>query len=81
MPPTTSLETLKTRIATQICAARKARRWSEEEFAHAANVNRSYASALETCTANPSLALLHRIAVALEIDVADLLTPDPSQTR
>ncbi len=78
---TTSLETLKARVAARICAARKLRQWSQEELAHRARLNRSYASALETGAANPSLGVLHRIAEALEIEVAELLLGEPAGNR
>jgi DNA-binding XRE family transcriptional regulator len=71
--PTTSLDSLKRTIAYRLKAARMAKRLSQEELALEASVNRSYASALECGTANPAIGLLHRIATALDVEVADLL--------
>jgi DNA-binding XRE family transcriptional regulator len=73
--PATSLDSIKQNIAFRVREARLQKRLSQEALALEANVNRSYASALETGRANPSIGLLHRIATALDLEVIDLLRP------
>ncbi|QKM60057.1 helix-turn-helix domain-containing protein [Polynucleobacter arcticus] len=51
---------------------------SQEAFADACGIDRTYASQIERGIANPSLEVLCRIADALEISVTDLLGKHPS---
>ena len=46
---------------------------SQEELAHRADVHRSFIARLEVAQTQPSLAVLLRIAEALEVDPADLV--------
>lgn len=48
--------------------------WSQEDFAHRANLDRTYVSGIERGTRNPTLDIIHRLARALEVPVTDLLT-------
>ncbi|KIC50873.1 helix-turn-helix transcriptional regulator [Tateyamaria sp. ANG-S1] len=53
-------------------AARKQRGYSQESFAHAVDLDRTYIGGIERGERNPGLKTVVRIADALEIDVADL---------
>ncbi len=47
--------------------------WSQELLAHKADVNRSYLGEIERGRAVPSLAILDKLANALEINLSTLL--------
>jgi transcriptional regulator with XRE-family HTH domain len=49
---------------------------SQEELAHRAGIDRTYVSGLERGIRNPSLLVLYRMAAALDIRAADLLTEE-----
>ena len=55
---------------------RLARGISQEELAHEADSNRTYISDLERGTRNPSLEVVERIAIALNVTMGDLLDID-----
>ena len=46
---------------------------SQEALAYKASINRTYIASLEAGRRNPSLDLMARLAVALEVDLADLV--------
>jgi transcriptional regulator with XRE-family HTH domain len=58
-------------------AALKARRselkFSQEELAHRAVINRTYVAKLELAQNQPTLTVLHRLAAALDNDLPGLL--------
>jgi transcriptional regulator with XRE-family HTH domain len=67
-------------LARNLRIYRQQRGLSQEELAHKADVDRTYVSALERCVYGVSIDVLARLAVALEIEAADLLqrgTPSP----
>lgn len=47
--------------------------WSQEDFAHRANLDRTYVSGIERGTRNPTLDIIHKLAQALDVPAADLL--------
>lgn len=55
-------------------AARKERGYSQESFAHAVDLDRTYIGGIERGERNPGLKTIVRIADALEVDVAMLFT-------
>lgn len=61
-------------VAAEIKARRADLNISQEELAHRATIHRSFVARLETGGTQPSLAVLFRLADALEIDVADLVS-------
>ena len=62
------------RFGANVRRMRRAQDISQEELAHRADVHRTYLSSLErTGGRNPTLRVMERIAVALGVDVADLL--------
>ena len=53
-------------------AARKERGFSQESFAHAVDLDRTYIGGIERGERNPGLKTIVRIADALEIEVTEL---------
>src|SRR3982750_1533382 len=64
---------LARRVATNLRERRKGRGLSLDELAAASGVSRAGLSQIETCKTNPSLSVLWKIAVGLEIPFAELL--------
>jgi XRE family transcriptional regulator, regulator of sulfur utilization len=52
---------------------REGRGWSQEELAARADLNRSYLGEIERGAATPSLATVAKLALALELSLADLM--------
>lgn len=55
---------------------RNDRNLSQEEVAFAAGMKRSYISGIELGRRRPSINALEKLAIALQVDPCDLLTPD-----
>lgn len=60
---------LRKQLAQQVRACRKARGWSQEKLALEADVDRTYVSQIEREVGNPSLAVIVRLADALNCRV------------
>jgi len=58
--------------AAEIKARRGQLNISQEELAHRADVHRSFVARLEVAETQPSLAVLFRLAAALDADVGEL---------
>jgi transcriptional regulator with XRE-family HTH domain len=69
----TDFDALRRELAQQIKFARKRAGLSQEALALQAEVVRSYVSQLERGRANPSLLILHRIAIILGADLRVVL--------
>ena len=63
------------RISTNMKRLREARGLSQEKLGEHADFHRTYVSQLERCVTNISIDGLERLAVALGVDVVDLLQP------
>ena len=59
-------------LGMRIRFLRQQRRWSQEDLALNANINKNYISDLENGRRNPSLDILERIAIAFNISLAEL---------
>jgi transcriptional regulator with XRE-family HTH domain len=68
------LPNARERIAANLKRLRKERGWSQEFMAEAADFHRTYVSQLERCITNISIDGLEQLALALDVDVIDLLT-------
>jgi transcriptional regulator with XRE-family HTH domain len=68
-------------IARNLRQLRFERSWSQDDLAIEAKVRQALVSALEVATANPTLESLHKIAAALGVEVADLLTQHARKRR
>lgn len=60
-------------FATELRTRRNAWRFSQEELAHRAGVNRTYIAKLELAKNQPSLTVLFELANALNCSLPDLL--------
>ncbi len=65
---------LKRSLAQSVKLRRKELGLSQEKLADMAEIDRTYASQIERGVANPSLEVLYRIALTLEIDLPKLVT-------
>ncbi|OWF66493.1 hypothetical protein B6A14_00435 [Polynucleobacter hirudinilacicola] len=61
-------------LAKNVKSGRKDLGLSQEAFADACEIDRTYASQIERGVANPSLEVLCRIADTLELSLTDLLS-------
>src|SRR5205085_9321712 len=64
---------LARRVATNLRERRKARAMSLDQLASASGVSRAALSQIETLKSNPSLSVLWKIAVGLQIPFSELL--------
>jgi transcriptional regulator with XRE-family HTH domain len=65
-------------LGRNIRAVRKRRGSSQEQLALDAGMKRSYVSDMERGTRNPSIKAIARLALALDVDPAALLTTSPA---
>lgn len=47
--------------------------WSQEDFAHRAELDRTYVSGIERGVRNPPLDIIYRLAQTLDVPASDLL--------
>lgn len=59
-------------LGMRIKFLRKERKWSQEDLALEADVNKNYISDLENGRRNPSLEILEKIAIAFNISLSEL---------
>ena len=64
---------IRLRLGSNLERLRKAKGWSQEEFAHEADVHRTYVSDLERGTRNPSIAVVEKLAICLGVPAGRLL--------
>lgn len=65
----------RARLALHLRALRSARGLSQEALADIADLHRTYVGAIERRERNVSLDNVERLAVALGVDICDLLSP------
>lgn len=63
---------IEKQLGLRIKYLRSIKKWSQEDLALEANINKNYISDIERGTRNPTLMILERIANALEISLAEL---------
>lgn len=63
---------IELQLGMRIKYLRKRRGWSQEDLALEANINKNYLSDLERGMRNPTLKVMEKIAVALQIDISEL---------
>jgi transcriptional regulator with XRE-family HTH domain len=68
-------------LARNLRIYRQERGLSQEELAHLADLDRTYISALERCVYAASIDVLDKLAVALNVEPADLLRKAPPLGR
>lgn len=64
---------VRSRLAVNMKALRKARGWSQEVLAGEAGLDRTYVSGIERKVKNPTITVVERIAVALGCPLGTLL--------
>ena len=79
MRQTPEYEQLCNILAANVRRVRRARKVSQEQLAFDAEIDRTYVSQIERSVINPSLLVLHKVAIALGVTVIELLTDDQSQ--
>ena len=60
------------RVGVNVQRLRKEKDLSQEELAHRADIHQTYLSGVERGRRNPSVAVLERIASALNVDIEQL---------
>ena len=71
--------TLEKRVGKNIRYWRKKRGFSQEEIAHRARLHPTYVSGIETGYRNPTVRIIGRIAVALEVEPSELFKQRPDR--
>ena len=66
---------IRRRLGRNIRLARDAKGWSQEELADQAGVHRTYISGLERGVRNPTVTVVEKVAVALDVPAGRLLDP------
>ncbi len=79
MRNTPEFEELCKTLAYNVRRLRLARGVSQEQLAFDADIDRTYVSQIERSVINPSLLVLHKVAIALEVSVLDLLAKEINQ--
>ena len=64
---------IRQRLSTNLRRLRLDKGWSQEAFAHEADLHRTYISDLERGARNPTIEVVDKLAVALDVSVGTLL--------
>ena len=64
---------IRQRLSTNLRRLRLDKGWSQEAFAHEADLHRTYISDLERGARNPTIEVVDKLAVALDVSVGALL--------
>lgn len=63
---------IEKQLGLRIKYLRSIKKWSQEDLALEANINKNYISDIERGTRNPTLMILERIANALDVSLSEL---------
>jgi len=69
------------RVGLNLQRLRRAKRLSQEELAHRADVHQTYLSGVEGGKRNPSIGVLGRIAAALSVDIEEFFRRSRADRR
>ena len=72
MRTTQNLDLMKA-FAAEVKARRGELGFSQEELAHRAEVNRTFVAKVELAQNQPSLTVLHKLSVGLDVELPELL--------
>ena len=61
------------KLGLRVQQLRQAKGWSQDEFAHRANLHRTYVSGVERGIRNPTISVLEKLAAGLEITLCELV--------
>ena len=64
-------------LADRIKSLRRSKRWSQEQLAERASIQRSYLADLERGYRNPSVRTLLKVANAIGLPISSLFVEDP----
>jgi len=64
---------IRDRLAANLRRIRLEKGWSQEEFAHEADIHRTYISDLERAARNPSIEIIEKLAKTLKVRAGQLL--------
>jgi len=64
---------VRARLGLNMRRLRQSKGWSQEEFAHQAGLHRTYISDLERGARNPTITVVDKLAVALDVPLGTLL--------
>lgn len=64
---------IRQRLAANLRKFRLEKGWSQEEFAHQADIHRTYVSDLERAARNPSIDIIERLAKTLGVRAGQLV--------
>ena len=68
---------IRHRLGRNLRRLREARGWSQEAFAHEANLHRTYVSDIERGARNPTIVVVEKLAQAIGISASELLDDPP----
>ncbi|MDB5480485.1 MAG: transcriptional regulator [Caulobacteraceae bacterium] len=63
---------VRRRLGLNVQRLRRAKGWSQEEFAELAGLHRTYVSGVERGVRNPTITVVEKLAVTLGIGIGDL---------
>jgi transcriptional regulator with XRE-family HTH domain len=66
---------IRRQVGMNVRRLRKARAWSQENFAFEAGLHRTYVSAIERGIRNPTITIIYRMAKTLDVEAYELLKP------
>jgi len=61
-------------LSSNVRKFRENKRWSQEKLAEISGLHRTYVSGIERGVRNPTLTVLNQLAIALEVNISDLLS-------
>lgn len=64
---------IRTRLGRNLRRLREEKGWSQEAFAFEAKIHRTYVSDIERGARNPTIAVVEKLAAALEVKPGQLL--------
>lgn len=64
---------VRQRLGRNLRRLREAKGWSQEAFAHEANIHRTYVSDIERGTRNPTITVVDKLARPLGASASELL--------
>lgn len=74
-------DTLSARLGANVRQLRQARGFTQEQMAKLSQLPRATWSNLESGAANPTLAVLHRVAVALQVSLEELVATPRAEVK
>lgn len=66
---------IRGRVGLNVKRAREAKGWSQEELAWRSGLHRTYISGVERGVRNPTVSVLEKIGVALDVALGRLVDP------